>query len=112
LQQLSARENISPDNFSVHGKYDAYHILIAKLADDTFVVARYRFDHGVNLFLNFTSLLSEQHAMVAGGVQLHVLVFLPDLSPIILVFVQGKRDPSARGQRLSCLITHGPPNLN
>ena len=84
MQQLSARENISPDNFSVHGKYDAYHILIAKLADDTFVVARYRFDHGVNLFLNFTSLLSEQHAMVAGGVQLHVLVFLPDLSPIIL----------------------------
>jgi hypothetical protein len=110
LQQLSARENISPDNFSVHGNYDAYHILIAKLADDTFVVALYRFDHGVNLLLNFVIVQAARYSGWWSPIARSGFPASPQ--PDHSLFVQGKRDPSARGQRLSCLITHGPPNKN
>src|SRR5437879_1168664 len=53
LQQLGARENISPHNFSIHRDHDAHRVLIAQLADDAFVVALYWLSDGLDLLLHF-----------------------------------------------------------
>jgi len=61
LQQLGARKNVGPDNFSVHGDHDAHRILIAQLADDAFVVALHRFGDSINLLLNFLVIHNPPH---------------------------------------------------